>query len=387
MNNPQIVVGKRFLFVLPQLELGGAERQALHFARHLKGLGCDVRVWGHANPGLVVDQCKEAGIPWAFYYFRWPCRKRSLMRVSLGLLRFFRALRRERPDVILAYSSWPNISCGLTWHWSTAKVFIWGQRDRVLGGDSIQRFAYRRATAVICNASHEVDFLRRTLGESSAPVYIVNNGVDLEPCMKTRTEWRAEFEIDEDATVVAMLANFRFQKDHPTLLHAWHKLLATIPEKEPRPRLLLAGAPQESFKTVHQLTNSLELFDTVSFLGQVDDISGLLTASDIGILTSPQEGLPNAIIEYMASGLPVIATDTPGNREALGDDPEQPFCMQGDPESLASRLQVLLNDQNLRQRLGIRNRQRALEKFSVDAMCRKTVGIIADQLDAVVEQI
>jgi glycosyltransferase involved in cell wall biosynthesis len=178
-----------------------------------------------------------------------------------------------------------------------------------------------------------------------------------------------------------MVANFRPVKDHPILLHAWRNVLANIPKGKTPPRLLLAGAPQESFTTVQQLANNLGLLDTVNFLGQVQDVSGLLAASDIGILTSTNEGLSNSILEYMASGLPVVATDLPGNREVLGDDPQQIFCKPGEPDSLAARLQVFLNNPDLRQKLGTHNRQRALAEFSIDTMCEKTVGLIGDLLD------
>lgn len=379
MNKTQILAGKRFLFVFCSLELGGAERQGLYLARYLKRLGCDILVWSnHANPGLVIDYCNNANIPWAIHRFQWPCRKSSLVRDSL---RMIWALRKERPDVILPYTTWPNVGCGLTWRWSPAKVCIWGQRNiNDLQGDAVERFAFRRISAVICNAEHEIDYLRQTLGETTAPIFVVHNGVKLDPCVKTRNAWRAELEIDEDATVATMVANFRPQKDHQTLLYAWRKVLAAIPKGQILPRLLLAGAPMQSYDAVHQLAGNLGILDSVIFLGQVKDISGLLEASDIGILTSTREGLPNAVIEYMASGLTVVATDLPGNREVLGDDPQQPFCKPCDTDSLSTQLQILLRDRDLRHKLGTRNRQRALAEFSINAMCEKTVGLIGDLL-------
>lgn len=389
MNKSKILSGKRILFVLCGFDLGGAERQALHLARYLKSMGCDVRVWGHhhhhAGPELVIDNCDASDIPWAVYRFRWPCRKTALVR---DLWRMMRGLHRENPDVVMSYTPWPSIGCGITWRCSLAKVFIWGQRNsNDLRGDAVERFAYRRASAIICNASHEVEYLHRTLGETRAPVFVVHNGIDLEPCRKTRSEWRTNLGIDEDATVVTMVANFRPQKDHPTLLHAWKKILTTIPDNQAQPQLLLAGAPQESFENVHQMAGSLGLLDSVSFLGQVKDVAGLLESSDIGILTTTDEGLPNAVLEYMASKLPVVATDRPGNREALGDDPQQPFCKPGDPDSLAAQLQILLRNPNLRQELGTRNQARAAAEFSIDAMCEKTVGIISNLLESCLRKI
>jgi len=374
-----ILAGKRFLFVFCSLGLGGAERQGMLLARYLNSLGCDVRVWGNDGPGLIAEQCEEVGIPWAIHRFRWPCRKSSLVRDGF---RMVRALRQERPNVILTYTKWANVSCGLTWRLSPAEVCIWGQRDiHWLRGDAVERFAYRGVSAVICNAEHEVDYLRQTLGETPVPVSVVHNGINLAACTKTRAEWRAELGIEKDITVATMVANFRPEKDHLTLLHAWRKLLATISEGQTRPYLLLAGAPLESQKSVQIVASTLGLLDTVKFLGQVRDISGLLDASDIGVLTSTHEGLSNAIIEYMASGLPVVATDLPGNHEALGDDPQQPFCEAGNPDSLVAGLQPLLNFPNLRKKLGTRNRQRASAEFSIDAMCEKTVAIIVDLLN------
>jgi len=374
----EAIRGKRILFVFCSLELGGAERQGMHLARYLKNLGCDVRVWGHLGHGLVEQECDEAGIPWAIHRFLWPCRKSSLVRDGWRVLR---ALRRDRPDVILPYTAWANMSCGLTWRLSPAKVCIWSQRNvHDMRGHPLERFAYRRVSAVVCNAAHEVDYLRRTLGETPAPVSIVHNGVELVPRIRTRAAWREELGVGEDTTVAAMVANFRSVKDHPTLLHAWRKVLAATPAGQSRPRLLLAGAPQDSYDAVRQLASSLGLLDTVHFLGQIKDISGLLAATDIGILASNHEGLPNVVIEYMAGGLPVVATDLPGTREALGDDSQQQLCKLGDPDSLAGQLQALLNEPDLRRQLGMRNQRRAAQEFSVDKMCQTTADLISDLL-------
>jgi glycosyltransferase involved in cell wall biosynthesis len=139
----------------------------------------------------------------------------------------------------------------------------------------------------------------------------------------------------------------------------------------------LAGARQESYESVHGLARDLGLLDTVHFLGQVEDVSGLLAASDIGVLASKHEGFPNVLIEYMASGLPVVATDLPGSREALGQHVMQPLCDLGDSDSLATGLMSLLRDPSARRDVGARNRQRATERFSVDRMCKATTGIMS----------
>lgn len=371
---------RRILLVFCSLELGGAERQGLLLARYLQKVGCDVRVWSTlAGHGLVVEHCDAADIPWSVHRFRWPCRKSSLVRDGL---RFLRALWRERPDVVLSYTTCPNVACGLFWRWSPVKACIWGQRNvHELRGDAVERAAYRRVSMVICNASHEVDFLRDVLGETPAPVTVIHNGLDLGTAEQDRFGWRCRLGISADDLVVTMLANLRPAKDHVTLLHAWHRLIRELPEKAPGLHLLLAGAPQQSAASVRELAASLRILDTsVHLLGQVTDVSGLLAASDVGVLTSAREGLPNAVLEYMAAGLPVIATDLPGNREALGMDYDHPFPAVADPAQVAEAIGLLLADSSLRRKLGERNRERAATEFSIKVMCEKTVSCIDEAL-------
>lgn len=376
--------GKRILFVLPGLELGGAERQALLLARYLKEQGNDVRVWGHTGPGLAADHCDDMGIPWRVQPSTWPCRKRNWPRLPFRVLRFLRALRRERPDIILAYCPRPCISTGLTWRWSGARVCIWGQRDTDdLRGDWIERYAYRHVSAVVCNAEHEVSYLNRSFGDAVAPVHVVHNGIKLKPILRTRAEWREGLGISEESPVVTMLANFRaHQKDHPTLLRAWRILMDAPYSAKSVPRLILAGAEQESYPAVRGLAKQLGLLDTVIFPGQVKDVSGLLGASDIGVLATTHEGLPNAVLEYMAAGLPVVATDIPGTREALANGLDVQLCSPNDSRALAATIGQLIRSPELRGRVGESNRRRARREFSPDAMCSRMASVVFQRLAA-----
>jgi glycosyltransferase involved in cell wall biosynthesis len=245
----------------------------------------------------------------------------------------------------------------------------------------VERMAYRRVSGVICNAGHEVKHLEKKLGPTFVPVHVVHNGIELAPPQKARSQWRAELDLPGNAVVVAMLANFRPQKDHATLLRAWAKVLHSAGQEASRPFLILAGAPQFTYDEVKRLANELGVLDKVRLPGSVKDVAGLLSACDIGVLTSQHEGLPNAVLEYMAAALPVIATDLPGNREALGDDVESSFCAPNNPDELAVRLGELLPDHNRRINLGMRNRRRAESEFSIHVMCEKTTNIIGSLLN------
>jgi glycosyltransferase involved in cell wall biosynthesis len=323
--------------------------------------------------------CEDAGIPWTTSRFLWPCRKRTLLRDGLRLLH---VLRHIQPDVILAYTHSPNVGCGLFWRWSKAKAFIWGQRNvNQERGDAVERLAWRHASTVICNAHHMIDYLEKNLGPTQAPIHIVYNGVELPPAIRTRSEWRSGLGIEEDTTVATMVANFRSQKDQQTLLHSWKRIMDTWKQNEAVPHLLFAGAAQETHEKIKDLADQLNLKNTVHFLGPVEDVTGLLAASEIGVLISHHEGLSNSILEYMAAGIPVVATDLPGNREALGCDAGDIFCKPGDPDDLALRLERMVREPALRKQLGVRNLQRAEMEFSVNTMCEKTLRIINGLLE------
>lgn len=378
-----VLKGKSALFCFCSLELGGAERQGLYLARYLKAHGCDITVFSTlGGPGLVAEFCDQLAIPYQVHRFLWPCRKTSLVRDGF---RLWRAIRRLQPDVIIPYTTSPNVGCGLVWRGTPAGACIWGQRNvDCLHGDALERFAYRGASAIICNAEHEVQYLQKMLGDAKSAVHVIHNGLDLPSAELTRNQWREKLKLRNDAIVAVMVANFRPQKDHQTLLYAWQKLKEScrdVSNFRGSPQLLLAGAPQMSYAKVGALAQDLELSDSVRFLGQIEDISGLLAASDIGVLCSTREGLSNSLIEYMASGLPVVATDLPGNLEALGDDPMQPFCKPYDADALAARLLSFILSAERRRLAGERNRKRAAEHFSIHSMCQAMARVIAGLLE------
>ncbi|MFO0911769.1 MAG: glycosyltransferase family 4 protein [Pirellulales bacterium] len=368
---------KRILFAFASHEFGGAERQILNLAQHLKDRNCSVHIWNCLpGPGAVTEVWNAANIPVSSQHFIWPCRKSSFV---VNGIKFARALRKLAPDIILPYTTFPNVACGLFWRFSPARVCIWSQRNvNCLTGDRVERFAYQQSSAVVCNASHEVDYLRNTLGPASPPTYVVHNGVHLPPVRVARQQWRAQHRIPADAVVFTMAANFREQKDHLALLRGWLEAQKGFSRYEPQPVLVLAGAPQTTYAAVESFISEHQLAGSVRILQRVLHISDLLAASDVGILISHYEGLSNSIVEYMLAGLPVIASDLPGNREALGDDLLQPPVPQRSPFAIARLLQEYSRNEGLRIQLGLRNRERAESLFSFNAMCIKTVSVIED---------
>lgn len=371
--------GRRVLFVFDCLELGGAERQALALALHIKEAeGAEVLVLGlDEQRGEISRRCEAAGI--ASYGVRCELGGRMVLLKSLG--RVAATLRQLRPDLILPYTSRPNIVCGLLWRLAGAKACIWNQRDegRGLRGAPGCRLALRLCSFFVSNSEVGKSFIVDNYGLRSEKVKVVRNGVSLAAPAATRPQWR-QLLGGEGTFVVCMVANLHEFKDHATLIRAWRMVLDRVPHKM-QAALVLAGRFAGAQERLRQLVSQLQLEGSVMLLGEVSDVSGLLYASDLYVHSSNTEGVPNAVLEAMAAGLAVVATDIPGIREAVGTAGEAGLVAPKSPAELAGKMLMYMQDDALRAASGELLKQRVEREFATSAMVGSMVAIMERALN------
>lgn len=375
---------KRVIIVLYALELGGAEHQALLLARHLvQAEKARVEIWGFVNPGRLVELCEDSGVPW------------QLVPVNLSLhthtgvvktaLQLRRQLRRAQADVILPYLTPSNILCGLSWRWTGAQLCVWNQRN---GGvervdPAMEQWATRLTPWFISNSSQGAEFLTQTFKVEPERIRIIPNGVQLEKPIMGTAAWQQALQAKEGSFLACMVANLHHGKDHVTLLRAWQLVVRQLMTTGRDAVLALAGRFDSTEHPLRQLSQELGISEHVRFLGPVKDVAGLLGAVDVGILTSAYdnyEGCPNAVLEYMASGLPVVGTDIRGIRDVV-DASAHPFLVaMGDSGALSDRLIQLAMQPELMMKLGEANRRRAAIRFTLEGMCVETAEFIKECL-------
>jgi glycosyltransferase involved in cell wall biosynthesis len=369
--------GRRVIFVLGNLELGGAERQALILAKHLKEReNADVEIWGFNQSGTVATLCEQIGVRSRVV----PCTFNgdSTSRIT-SLLRVAWWLRKARPEVLLPYTLVPNVVCGLVWKWTGARVCIWNQRDEGLPGSLTgwENSAVRETSKFIANSRGGAQFLIEQLQADPARVSVVQNGIEATLPKLDRREWRERLGIDDTVFVACMIANLHANKDHETLLRAWRLVIAVFEREGRKALLVLAGRPYAAHESLVALTKELEIEQAVCFTGQVDDVAGLLQASDIGVFSSRSEGCPNGLLECMAAGLAVAATDIPGIREVMGQSGVEFLAPIGDAPTLSHVILKLARDPALRAERGWENKKRISENYTAHRMCEEmliTVG-------------
>ncbi len=370
------------MLVLAWPFLGGAERSALALARHLKEAeGAEVEVCAlSAEGGRAVETAEGLGIPWRPCPVLWSGPRWAK---AAELLRLATFLRSRRPDALVPYCSFPNVLCGLVWRWTGAKTCVWNQQDvspfRRLG-PRLQRLAAARTPLFVCNAEHATRHLTETLGVPRERIRTVRPGIALEPPLLDGPAWRRRLGLGEDDLVACMVAHLHRQKDHATLLRAWRSLVDRLTVAGRRAVLLLAGRPAGNEDALKALAFDLELGTSVRFLGEVEDVAGLLSSCDIGVLSSPREGLPTAVLEYMAAGLPVAGTDIPGIREAVGEEGYPFLAPPGDADGLAQVLLRLAESQDLRRKLGRAGAERVRREFSLERALEQHSLLLAEAL-------
>jgi glycosyltransferase involved in cell wall biosynthesis len=369
--------------VLTSAVLGGAERHAIQLAHGLAVRDAAVEVSAlTAQDGEGRRLCERLGLAWRSVPIDWSSREGRFRKVR-ELAQVVVGLRRARPDALLPFCGFPNVVCGLVWRATGAKVCVWNQQDvnelrRV--HESRVRWAVRNTPLFVANAQHARDFLIARWGALPDRVRVIYPGVELSAPETGRAAWRTSLAIGDDDFVACMVAHLHPGKDHATLLNAWRIVADRLSEEGRRAVLVLAGRPAGTEDSLKALAFDLRLQDLVRFVGEVRDVAGLTQAADVGVLSSPAEGCPNAVLEGMAAGLPIAGTDIPGIREAAGPDNLPFLAAASDAAGLADALVRLAADPEARARLGERNSERARTEFSMEALLTRNVELLTQAL-------
>src|SRR5690606_4129085 len=177
-----------------------------------------------------------------------------------------------------------------------------------------------------------------------AKITVVHRGRDPERIgqrtLERRKRVREALGIDDDAPVLVTVGRQEFQKGHRYLIEAMPKVL----ERYPRTRLLIAGRQGAATFELESAVAELRVSNSVTLLGHRPDVTDLMAAADLFVFPSLFEGLGGALIEALALGLPIVASDIPPVREVVGDDPVGDLVPPRNAAALADALTALLDE-------------------------------------------
>lgn len=368
---------------------GGAERQAVQLATAMHEAGrYRVRFACLDGAGPLraqVDALRTGEVPeyrLTSFYDRNAARQLS---------RFASFLRRERVSVVHTHDFYTNIFGMAAAALARVPVRIAERLEtggiRTAAQKKAEVLALKLASAVVANA----DDVRRCLedeGMRPDKIHVIYNGIDtkrVDPPLgfdRARALEALGLPASPRYRFVTVVANLRLPvKDIPTFIRAACRVALAVPDAA----FVVAGEG-ELRPQLEALARELNLERRMFFVGRCDRIAELLAVSSVGVLSSRAEGFSNAILEYMAARLPVVATDVGGAREAIVEGVTGHLVNAGDDAMLAQRLQWLLGDPYRAKLMGAHGRRIALERFSAEAHLANVHTLYAELLGLPLEE-
>ncbi len=370
-----LIVSATFLPVL-----GGTQRQCWLLARELHRRGHEVVVLTRGGKDAPADELRE-GVA----VRRTPALGPGHMQSIMWTLTAAAWLRHQgrRFEVLQCYQLLSPAHIGILGRSGRQAVVVrpacsgpYGDvaEARRLPLTGIRRLLLQRADAfVTLTPAIEAELVEFGLG--TVPCHRIPNGVDLmafAPAADAeRRALRARLGLPEDRVVCAFVGRLTPQKDPALLLEAWaighwpQAHLVLVGDGPLRPRL---EASVTSGPTRGQVT----------FAGATADVASYLKAADLLVLPSLAEGMSNVILEAMACGLPIVATDLIGNREVMGGDGQAGRLVPpGDPAALAEAVGMLLRTPTLRDKLGGAARAMVAERFDIQRVVTQYLSLYA----------
>lgn len=345
-------------YIVDHLQTGGAQAHLLRVVENLDREIFAPEIWtSSAEIGELAERVEEMGVPVHSFGLR-----ESLIRPATlaACLRVARDFRRRRIAIVHGYLFEGNFLASLTGRLAGTPLVLVAKRsldrydrlDRRLAAALSNRLAHR----VTVNAGEVGALVREHEWCPAERLVTIPNGVELPPLLPRPP-------LDPVAPRIGMVGRLGWKKNYPDALAA----IAAVRKQHPGLRVEIVGEGDQRDELA-RLRHELGLEDCVEFLGRRDDVPALLPRWDAYLLSSIIEGMPNALLEAMAAGLPVVTTDAGGSAEIVEDGVSGRVVPRGDPAALATALGDVLGAPERALALGKQAATRVREHYSLRAM-------------------
>ena len=360
-------------------EFGGAEHYLLLLARGIAPLGHEVVFFVPSRASWSAKVKEEA---WGLE--QCPEHLGNLLPLRMAWL--CSGLKRTKPDVLhinLPSTYAASFTAGaLAGRWAGCPVvttehlsMVGRSRRRAL----FKSFSTRYVRRVIAVSEATRRCLEKDHGVPAGKISVIVNGVDLkEQAFVTREKARSMLGIESGAVALGCVGELIERKGHIYAVEAMAEVVRRFPG---RVQLVIIGDGEERQRLEARIVDR-GLGGCVRLAGRIDGAGALLKAFDMFVMPSLMEAMPFALIESMAAGLPAVATDVYGIPEVVRNGETGLLVPPADAGALSQAVLNLLDDEDLRRRMGAAARTVAEHKFSLEAMAGKTVSLYEELASA-----
>ncbi len=369
---------RRIALVITELEVGGAERCLVELACGLPRERFAAIVYVLAPRPLqprdqLATRLEQSRLEVHYLGFRHRWRLPAAVRALRA------RLRRQRPHVVQSMLFHANVvSCLAVGRRKPAALSL-GLRvaDPTRWRQIAEGRLSRRADRVVCVSQSVADHAATHLGVPASRLTVIANGVNVQACLACDPADLTTWGVPPGRRVVTCVSRLARQKGVDVLLRAAPAILAGLPDHN----LLIVGSGPEK-PALDDLASQLGIAHRLHFTGWQPHVPAILRASDMLVLASRWEGMPNVMLEAMACRLPVVSTMAEGVGQILGPLADAQTVPRNSPEMLSAKVLNVLREPGLAAHLGTANWQRVADHFSVERM----VEAYAQLFDALSEQ-
>jgi glycosyltransferase involved in cell wall biosynthesis len=378
----------RILYLINSLGGGGAERSLVELLPHFEAAGIEAvvaclrrRTEGHESEirGRSVDLRYFPGrgvVAWTRYL-------RELLKVESFALIHTTIFESDIAGRLAAAGSGiPVLTSLVNTSYerirlkdpNVSRIGLWGAR--MLDG-----WTARRLTTHFHAITHAVkDASVRALGIPRDRITVIERGRDPsrmgEPSPERRARARRSLGLEISDEVLVTVGRQEFQKGQKHLIEAFRGIL----ERRPRCRLLVVGREGNASADLRQLIARLDFGDRARLMGYREDVPEILAAADLFVFPSLYEGQGGALVEALALGLPIVATDIPSTREVVEPGHNAVLVPVEAPNEMAMAIERLLLDPQSMQKLGLRSRQIFESRFTIGRSASRMMNLYASLL-------
>lgn len=363
----------KLLLLIPTLDRSGAEKQFSLLASRLPREKFDVRAVALTRGGPYESMLREVGIPLTILNKRFKFDPFAMLRLK-------KIIADWQPDILHSWLFAGNAYARLVAGKSSSPKVIVSERcvDSWKSGWQLwlDKKQIGRTTRLIGNSEGVADFYRQH-GFPDEKISVIPNGVEIpEVDPIDREAILKEFDIPPGAQLIGYVGRLARQKRVRDIV--WG--MEIIRQLNENAYCLIVGDGPER-ERLQRFARKYGCDHLIRFAGERDDATRLIQAMDVFWLASEFEGMSNSLMEAMAAGVPVVASDIPPNRELVVDGETGFFVKAGDGVGFAQFGDRILADPDLAQRLGAAGRKRMQENFSINKMVESHIALYRSVLE------
>ncbi len=356
----------KILYFITGLKTGGAEIVLYNLVKEIDKERFEPIMISILSLTEVGEKIKKSGIPVLSLNAKFKFN-------PFIFFRLLSILKKEKPIILHTFLFHTDFLGRIVGKFCKVPIIISSIRNEYIGGSLRERllqFTDKFADVVVIVSQKVEEKMIKARVVSPQKSIVIYNGIDINKFKfqdeEKRKEIREKFNLKESNKVLISVGRLFKAKGYPYLIEA----IKILKEKYPEIVLLILGEGEEREK-LEKLIRKDNLDKNIFLLGRKENVADFLNVADVFVLSSLWEGFPNVILEAMACGLPVVATNVGGVEEIIEDNVSGFLVEPKNPSALAKKIEFVLNlNSGKRKEIGKKGRKTIEEKFSLGKMIK-----------------